>query len=200
MPPSSPTSITSIRSLFQRKSPDAERQKTALHSLEGSIKAVMNALSERGVSDDGLLEFECLMDVGEYKEALEVSTRYLHYAFVDDEDLIQLLIYAWQALCNYHGRIFQQVCRECLRREGCPPPTKQQRRRRNELGEVATSCMVGLIKMQKTQERLERYNKWKRRQEERQVHEEVEDNITAIDGDVDDERDEMEQQDVSTRD
>jgi len=162
------------------------RQKTALHSLEVSIKVVMNALSERGVSDDGILECEVLMDRRQYKEALDLSTRYLTCVFDDDEELVQLSVYAWQALCNYHGRIFQQAYRECLRREGVPPPKKHQRERRDELAEVVTACIVGLYKMQRIQQRLERQNEWKRRQEERQ---EVEKSIKCDS----DEREEVEQ-------
>lgn len=189
--------MTRLRSLFQRQNktmPADERLKKALHTLEVSIKAIMNALSERGVSDDAMLEFEVLMENHNYKRALDVATRYQANVFYEDEELVVLLVLSWKALAYYHERIWKIAGKKCERREGVPPVKREERKRVNELGEEACACYVGLIKMEKVQKRLALYNEWERRQEEKRQQEEGARNTekTANECDNDEQRDAVE--------
>lgn len=156
---------TTIRNMFQRMSMDA-RQKTLLHILEVSIKAVMNALRERGVSEDSLLQLEVHSDHQRYKDALDLGMEYLTNVFEDDEELVQLMVCAWHALCSYRYRIWRKVFREWELRFENPRPKKNLRKQLNDVQAQLHSCEVMLIKTQKIQKRLELYKAWEKRQEE----------------------------------
>jgi hypothetical protein len=145
------------------------REHGAMQGLEGSIRAVMHALQERGISSDSLLEIECCMEAGKHRSAVDHSMWYLDTMFEYDQDLVQLLMNAWQALCNYHGLRYKRAYRECSPREDKPFPALYKRQRQNKLAQICTSHATGLYEIRKWQEYLQAREARKQRQRENEL-------------------------------
>lgn len=141
-----------------------------MQGLEGSIRAVMHALQERGISSDSLLEIECCMEAGKHRSAVDHCMWYLDTLFPHDPHLVQLLLHAWQALCHYHGLRYKRAYRECSPREGAPfPALLYKRQRQNKLAQICTSHATGLYELQKWQAYLQAREARKQRQREKEL-------------------------------
>lgn len=145
------------------------REHGAMQGLEGSIRAVMHALQERGISSDSLLEIECCVEGGKHRSAVDHCMWYLDTMFAYDTHLVQLLIHAWQALCHYHGLRYKRAYRECSPREDAPFPALYKRQRLNKLAQICTLHFSGLYELQKWQAYLQAREARKQRQREKEL-------------------------------
>lgn len=172
-----------------------------MQGLEGSIRAVMHALSKRGISDDSLLEIECCMDAGKHRLAVERCMLHLDRCFQYDQELVQLTIHAWQALNQYHGLLHKIAFRECRPEEGKPFPPHYKGVRQNALAEVCIS-QVTLYKMVKWQKYLQAREAANKRYEERRREKNLEQALISLqewfeEDRIDEQEQEAEEQEVA---
>jgi hypothetical protein len=172
-----------------------------MQGLEGSIRAVMHALSKRGISDDSLLEIECCMGAGKHRLAVERCMLYLDRCFQYDQDLVQLMIHAWQALNQYHGLLHKRAFRECRPEEGKPFPPRYKGVRQNALAEVCIS-QVTLYKMVNWQKYLQARDAANKHYEERRREEDLDQALITLqqwfeEDHIDEQEREAEEQEVA---